>query len=131
MNAPRKRICCASGSTRSRPSSRAAGEDVELSAEAERLGHAEALASAASAAHAALAGNPEDPEGVDATTLVGGANRALDAVRSHDPALSALADRIGEIGILLSDVAGNSPDTPTTWTPTRCGSRRSRSGGPR
>ncbi|MFD0114964.1 DNA repair protein RecN [Streptomyces sp. NPDC058320] len=83
-----------------------AGEDVELSAEAERLGHAEALASAASAAHAALAGNPEDPEGVDATTLVGGANRALDAVRSHDPALSALADRIGEIGILLSDVAG-------------------------
>ncbi|WP_405785345.1 DNA repair protein RecN [Streptomyces sp. NBC_01378] len=83
-----------------------AGEDVELSAEAERLGHAEALASAASAAHAALAGNPEDPEGVDATTLVGGANRALDAVRAHDPALSALADRIGEIGILLSDVAG-------------------------
>ncbi|MCX4646360.1 MULTISPECIES: DNA repair protein RecN [unclassified Streptomyces] len=83
-----------------------AGEDVELSAEAERLGHAEALASAASAAHTALAGNPEDPEGVDATTLVGGANRALDAVRAHDPALSALADRIGEIGILLSDVAG-------------------------
>ncbi|RVU25465.1 DNA repair protein RecN [Streptomyces antnestii] len=83
-----------------------AGEDAELSSEAERLGHAEALAAAASAAHAALAGNPEDPEGVDATTLVGGANRALDAVRSHDPALSALADRIGEIGILLSDVAG-------------------------
>ena len=43
-----------------------AGEDVELAAEAERLGHAEALASAATAAHAALAGNPEDPEGIDA-----------------------------------------------------------------
>jgi DNA repair protein RecN (Recombination protein N) len=27
-------------------------------------------------------------------------------VRSHDPALAALADRIGEIGILLGDVAG-------------------------
>ncbi|NEA06613.1 DNA repair protein RecN, partial [Streptomyces sp. SID10116] len=26
--------------------------------------------------------------------------------RSHDPALSALADRLGEIGILLGDVAG-------------------------
>ncbi|MEV6400072.1 DNA repair protein RecN [Streptomyces sp. NPDC051907] len=83
-----------------------AGEDVELAAEAERLGHAEALASAASVAHGALAGNPEDPEGVDATTLVAGAGRALDAVRSHDPALAALADRMGEISILLGDVAG-------------------------
>ncbi|MET9088191.1 DNA repair protein RecN [Streptomyces sp. NPDC004237] len=83
-----------------------AGEDVELAEEAERLGHAEALASAATAAHAALAGNPEDPEGIDAATLVAGAHRALEAVRSHDPALAALADRIGEIGILLGDAAG-------------------------
>ncbi|MBE4736353.1 MULTISPECIES: DNA repair protein RecN [Streptomyces] len=83
-----------------------AGEDVELAEEAERLGHAEALASAASAAHAALAGNPEDPEGVDASTLVAGAHRALEAVRSHDPALAVLAERIGEVGILLGDVAG-------------------------
>ncbi|MFI1396420.1 DNA repair protein RecN [Streptomyces sp. NPDC020681] len=82
------------------------GEDVELAAEAERLGHAEALASAASLAHTALAGNPEDPEAVDATTLVAGAGRALDAVRSHDPALAALAERMGEISILLGDVAG-------------------------
>ncbi|MFE1437517.1 DNA repair protein RecN [Streptomyces sp. NPDC058739] len=83
-----------------------AGEDTELAEEAERLGHAEALASAATAAHRALAGNPEDPEGVDAATLVAGAHRALEAVRSHDPALAALADRIGEVGILLGDVAG-------------------------
>ncbi|QIB46617.1 DNA repair protein RecN [Streptomyces aureoverticillatus] len=83
-----------------------AGEDTELAAEAERLGHAEALASAATVAHAALAGNPEDPEDVDATTLVAGSHRALEAVRSHDPALAALAERIGEIGILLSDVSG-------------------------
>ncbi|MER5752110.1 DNA repair protein RecN [Streptomyces sp. NPDC002088] len=83
-----------------------ADEDVELAEEAERLGHAEALSSAATAAHAALAGNPEDPEGIDAATLVAGAQRALEAVRSHDPALAALADRIGEIGILLGDVAG-------------------------
>ncbi|MEU3050917.1 DNA repair protein RecN [Streptomyces sp. NPDC006984] len=82
------------------------GEDAELAAEAERLGHAEALASAAALAHAALAGNPEDPEAVDATMLVAGANRALEAVRSHDPALAALADRMGEISILLGDVAG-------------------------
>ncbi|MCX5148514.1 MULTISPECIES: DNA repair protein RecN [unclassified Streptomyces] len=83
-----------------------AGEDVELAAEAERLGHAESLASAAQIAHAALAGHVEDPEGVDANALVAGAHRALDAVRSHDPALGALAERIGELGILLADVAG-------------------------
>ncbi|AZQ70974.1 DNA repair protein RecN [Streptomyces luteoverticillatus] len=82
------------------------GEDAELAAEAERLGHAESLASAATAAHAALAGDPEDPEGVDAGTLVAGAHRALAAVRAHDPALAALADRLGELGILLADVAG-------------------------
>ncbi|MEU9126010.1 DNA repair protein RecN [Streptomyces sp. NPDC048506] len=82
------------------------GEDVELAAEAERLGHAEALASAATAAHAALAGNPEDPEAVDATTLVAGAHRALEAVRSHDQELAGLSERLGEIGILMADVAG-------------------------
>lgn len=82
------------------------GEDTELAAEAERLGHAEALASAAALAHAALVSNPEDQEGVDATTVVAAAGRSLDAVRAHDPALAALADRIGEISILLADVAG-------------------------
>ncbi|MFI7103183.1 DNA repair protein RecN [Streptomyces sp. NPDC050161] len=81
-------------------------EDTELAAEAERLGHAESLASAASVAHTALAGNPEDPESVEAATLVAGAHRALEAVRSHDRELSALADRLGEIGILMADVAG-------------------------
>ncbi|MFD4789223.1 DNA repair protein RecN [Streptomyces sp. NPDC058459] len=83
-----------------------AGEDTELAEEAERLGHAEALAGAATAAHAALAGNPEDPEGIDASTLVAGGHRALESVRAHDPALAALTDRIGEIGILLADVSG-------------------------
>ena len=82
------------------------GEDTELAAEAQRLGHAEALASAATTAHGALAGDPADPEGLDAATLVGGAHRALEAVRAHDPALAALADRLGEVHILLSDVAG-------------------------
>jgi DNA repair protein RecN (Recombination protein N) len=83
-----------------------AGEDTELAAEAERLGHAEALASAATTAHGALAGDPADPESVDATTLVGAAHRALEAVRAHDPALAALADRVGEIAIVLADVSG-------------------------
>ncbi|SDP27058.1 DNA repair protein RecN [Actinacidiphila guanduensis] len=83
------------------------GEDVELAAEAERLGHAEALASAAAAAHTALAGNPEDPEAVDAGTIVAAAQRALDSVSAHDPVLRDLAARLGEIGILVGDVAGD------------------------
>ncbi|MFE7675675.1 DNA repair protein RecN [Streptomyces albidoflavus] len=82
------------------------GEDAELAAEAERLGHAEALAAAAATGHTALAGNPEDLESADATTLVSGAQRALEAVRAHDPRLAALADRLGEVAILLGDVAG-------------------------
>ncbi|WP_461030194.1 DNA repair protein RecN, partial [Streptomyces sparsus] len=82
------------------------GEDTDLAAEAERLGHGEALASAATAAHAALAGDPADLEIVDAGTLVAGAHRELEAVRAHDPELAHLADRLGEVHILLSDIAG-------------------------
>jgi DNA repair protein RecN (Recombination protein N) len=83
-----------------------AGEDAELAAEAERLGHAEALASAATTAHAALAGDPADPESVDASALVSAAHRAPEAVRAHDPALAALSSRLGEVSILMGDVAG-------------------------
>jgi len=82
-----------------------AGEDAALAEEAERLGNADALASAAQLAHGALAGDPALPDVVDATTLVGQARRALDGVRGHDTRLAALADRLGEVGYLLSDVA--------------------------
>lgn len=82
------------------------GEDAELAAEAERLGHAEALASAATLAHAGLAGNPEDPESMDAGTLIAAAQRALDAVKAHDPVLADLAQQLGEVGILVGDIAG-------------------------
>ncbi|MFD4906899.1 DNA repair protein RecN [Kitasatospora purpeofusca] len=84
-----------------------AGEDEGLSAEAERLGHADALSSAATLAHAALAGDPADPEALDAGTLLAQSRRALDAVRHHDERLAALADRLNEVGYLLADVAGD------------------------
>ncbi|WP_344445074.1 DNA repair protein RecN [Kitasatospora nipponensis] len=84
-----------------------AGEEIELAAEAERLGHADALSSAAAVAHAALAGDPADPDSVDAGTLLGQARRALEAVRGHDERLAALADRLTEVGYLLADVAGD------------------------
>ncbi|WP_042429943.1 DNA repair protein RecN [Streptacidiphilus anmyonensis] len=82
-----------------------AGEDEELAAESERLGHADALSSAATVAHGALAGDPADPDVVDAGMLVAQAKRALEAVRSHDERLGALADRVGEVSYLLADIA--------------------------
>jgi DNA repair protein RecN (Recombination protein N) len=84
-----------------------AGEDVELAGESERLGHADALSSAANLAHGALAGEPSDPDALDAGTLLAQARRALEAVRHHDPRLAALADRLGEVGYLLGDIAGD------------------------
>ncbi len=84
-----------------------AGEDAELAAEAERLGHADALSSAAALAHAALAGDPSEPDSLDAGTLLAQARRALDGVRSHDERLAPLADRLNEVGYLLADVAGD------------------------
>ncbi|MEY9947098.1 DNA repair protein RecN (Recombination protein N) [Kitasatospora sp. GAS1066B] len=84
-----------------------AGEETELAAEAERLGHADALSSAAALAHAALAGDPADPDTLDAGTLLSQARRALDGVRGHDERLATLADRLAEVGYLFADVAGD------------------------
>lgn len=80
------------------------GEDAELAAEAERLGHADALRTAATTAHEALLGDPAAVVGAaDAVSLLGGARGALEAVRDHDPALAGLADRLAEAGYLISD----------------------------
>jgi DNA repair protein RecN (Recombination protein N) len=84
-----------------------AGEDAALLAEDERLSNADALHAAASTAHEALAGDPASASvgGPDAVTLLGAAGRALEAVRSHDPVLAGLADRLSEAAYLVSDVA--------------------------
>jgi DNA repair protein RecN (Recombination protein N) len=81
------------------------GEDLALRAESERLGHAEELRLAAEQAHLALTGDPDDGDAADVAALVGRARRALDLVSGHDPALAALAERLGEIGYLVADVA--------------------------
>jgi DNA repair protein RecN (Recombination protein N) len=84
-----------------------AGEDAALLAEDQRLSNADALHAAATAAHEALFGDPAAAaqDGSDAVTLLGIAVRALEAVRSHDPALAGLADRLSEASYLVSDVA--------------------------
>lgn len=84
------------------------GEDIALAAEEERLAHADALRGAASTAHEALVRDPAADSGVeaaDAVSLLGASRHELDAVRSHDPELAALADRLAEASYLLSDIA--------------------------
>ncbi len=85
----------------------AAGEDVELVAEEERLANADALHSAATAAHEALAGDPTASyEAADVLGLLAAARTALESAAQHDPKLGALAGRVGEAAYLLADVAG-------------------------
>lgn len=83
------------------------GEDSDLTAEADRLGHAEDLRAAASLAHATLAGDPESAEELAATFAVDRARRALEHAGGHDPALAGLATRLADVGYLLADVAGD------------------------
>jgi DNA repair protein RecN (Recombination protein N) len=82
-------------------------EDVTLAAEEERLGHADALRTAAATAHEALQGDPGDATGLaaDVVGLLGAARGSLEGVRAHDVALAAQADRLEEAVYLISDVA--------------------------
>ena len=82
------------------------GEDLDLAAEAERLGHAEDLRAAAAGAHAALVGDEDAADvGAAAVVLVEDARRSLEQAGHHDRALADLATRAAEAGYLLADVA--------------------------
>ncbi len=85
----------------------ASGEDVALSAEAERLSNADALHTAATTAHDAVIGDPSSGryEEADVLALLGAARHALEAVAQHDPVLGALAARLTEATYLISDIA--------------------------
>ncbi|HZB29047.1 MAG TPA: DNA repair protein RecN [Streptosporangiaceae bacterium] len=81
------------------------GEDADLAAEEEKLGHADALRTAATTAHEALLGDPGAAvAAADAVGLLGAARNALEAVRDHDQTLGGLADRVAEANYLVSDV---------------------------
>jgi len=82
------------------------GEDDELRAEAQRLEHAEGLRTAAAEAAQALSGGAEPTDDIaDATGLLGGARRALEAQSGLDPKLGELAGRVEEAATLVGDVA--------------------------
>ncbi len=81
-------------------------EDVELAAEAERLGNAEDLRAAAAGAHTALVGDEDTADvGAAAVVLVEEARRLLEHAGLHDRTLTQLAERAAEAGYLLADLA--------------------------
>jgi DNA repair protein RecN (Recombination protein N) len=81
-----------------------AGEDHSLAEEEQRLGHADALRTAAGSAREALSSDEGNP---DALAAVSAARVLLESVRDHDAAAGELSDRIAEITYLLSDVAAD------------------------
>jgi DNA repair protein RecN (Recombination protein N) len=80
-----------------------AAEEAELSAERERLRHAEALREAAVAALAGAVGVDEDGGG--AASALAEAEARLQGVGGVDPDLDALGERLGALVVELGDVA--------------------------
>jgi DNA repair protein RecN (Recombination protein N) len=80
------------------------GEDAELAAEEARLGFADTLRAAAERAREALSSESGDP---DALAAAAEARTSLESVRDHDPEAAELADRLGELTYLLSDLAAD------------------------
>ncbi len=88
------------------------GEDEELAAESERLGHLDALRDAAGVAHDTLVGdeNSGTGSGMDAAYVVDLAARAqhtLAGMAEHDPQLAALAARSRELSILANELGAD------------------------
>jgi len=80
------------------------GEDAGLAAEEARLGYADTLRKAAEHAREALSSEEGSP---DALATTAAARTQLESVRDHDPAAAELADRLGELTYLLSDLAAD------------------------
>ena len=79
------------------------GDEGELTAERERLRHAEALRSAAGGALGRIAG---DDDAAAAASLLAEAESSLAGVDGVDPRLDAIGERARALGVELSDVAG-------------------------
>ena len=79
------------------------GDEGELTAERERLRHAEALRSAAGGALGRIAGDDDAAAGA---ALLAEAESSLAGVDGVDPRLDAIGERARALGVELSDVAG-------------------------
>ncbi len=80
------------------------GEETVLAAEESRLGYADTLRAAAEHAREALSSEAGGPDALATTSAARG---LLDGVRDHDAEAGELADRLGEVTYLLSDVAAD------------------------
>jgi DNA repair protein RecN (Recombination protein N) len=80
-------------------------EKAELTAERERLRHAEALREAVGGAHAAAAGAEEDGGG--ATEQLARAGSSLQGVAGVDAEIDALSERLVALAIELGELAGD------------------------
>ncbi|HKJ11733.1 MAG TPA: DNA repair protein RecN [Ornithinimicrobium sp.] len=83
----------------------ALGEENDLLAEAERLGHADMLRTAAASAHAALVS--DDSSTGAATDVLAHCVQALRAAGEHDSSLLEVADRLAEASIIAADAAAD------------------------
>ncbi|HIZ99177.1 MAG TPA: DNA repair protein RecN [Candidatus Janibacter merdipullorum] len=81
------------------------GEDEDLARESELLGHAEDLRTGAEVAHGLLS-DPESFSGDDAVGRIARAGEELSRLTDHDPRLAELHQRLGEVGVLVADLAG-------------------------
>ena len=87
------------------------GEDTALTAEADRLDHAEDLRLAGRSARAALAGDEDAPgEAPDVLALIAHAERSLAPVTDVDPVLAELAARARQLSVLAADIASDLGD---------------------
>jgi DNA repair protein RecN (Recombination protein N) len=80
------------------------GEDVTLAAEEARLGFSDTLRRAAENAREALSSEDGHP---DALAAIAAARAELEGVRVHDTDAAGLADRVGDLTYLLSDLAAD------------------------
>ncbi|MGL5853300.1 MAG: DNA repair protein RecN, partial [Phycicoccus sp.] len=84
------------------------GEDDQLRAESERLGHAEELRTGAGAAHLVLAGGDDAGEssggGSGVVDRLAEVSARLAAVSHRDPVLAAIGSRVDELRYLATDL---------------------------
>ena len=79
-----------------------AGEEEELSRQAERLANAEELRLAAVTAHTALSHDDGTP---DVLTLLAEARRALERIADSDAALAAISEQVADLGYRAADAS--------------------------
>ena len=78
------------------------GEDADLAQRAERLAHVEELRAAAATAREAFS---SESDGIDVSTLAGGARRALERAGERDAVLAGLAEQVADIGYRSAELA--------------------------